>query len=458
MKKGIVLGITFLFIGMSFTSISSIQINEDVVIPSNKGDILYVGGNGTGNYTTIQDAIDNASDGDTVFVYDDSSPYNENLNVSKSINLIGENKNTTIIDGNGIDDVIIISKENVTIFNLTIQNGKFGIRLYDSKHTIIYDNKIIYNNHDGIFLSESPFNKVIRNIIFSNEGDGIRAYSSNNTIKDNIIYSNNDLKVGGSITLLAGANDNLLINNTISSNNHCGISIQLGSRNTLINNTISLNMDEGIYIGYQSNNNIIDGNKIFKNNDTGIRVFHSNNHTIRGNTINSNDERGLLLVESNNNTISGNIFSDNSIGISLSISNGNIITENEILDSWCGIEISYSRYNTINWNNIKNNDNGIYLDYSDCNTILRNNFINNRQQADFVKEYTFLEFIKDYWRSKNIWNENYWIIPRLIPKTIFGFLVIIVNSKYLFFISMEFDWHPAQEPYDITITQGCDII
>ena len=34
------------------------------------GDTLYVGGDGPNNYTTIQSAIDDAVDGNTVFVYD----------------------------------------------------------------------------------------------------------------------------------------------------------------------------------------------------------------------------------------------------------------------------------------------------------------------------------------------------------------------------------------------------
>jgi hypothetical protein len=39
--------------------------------PLTRGKTLYVGGSGEGNYTKIQDAIDNASKGDTVFVYDE---------------------------------------------------------------------------------------------------------------------------------------------------------------------------------------------------------------------------------------------------------------------------------------------------------------------------------------------------------------------------------------------------
>jgi len=63
------------------------------------GNTLYVGGSGLNNYTRIQDAIDNASDWDTVFVYNGS--YYENVLVDKSISLIGEDRNLTFIDGSG---------------------------------------------------------------------------------------------------------------------------------------------------------------------------------------------------------------------------------------------------------------------------------------------------------------------------------------------------------------------
>ena len=38
-------------------------------MPISNDNTLYVGGSGEGNYTKIQDAIDDASDGDIVFVY-----------------------------------------------------------------------------------------------------------------------------------------------------------------------------------------------------------------------------------------------------------------------------------------------------------------------------------------------------------------------------------------------------
>ncbi len=51
-----------------------------------RGQTFYVGGYGPNNYTQIQDAIDNASEGDTVFVF--NGTYFEHVTVNKSINLI----------------------------------------------------------------------------------------------------------------------------------------------------------------------------------------------------------------------------------------------------------------------------------------------------------------------------------------------------------------------------------
>ena len=53
-------------------------------------NILYVGGSGPNNYTSIQQAIDAAHNGDTIFVY--SGVYYEHVRIYKSINLMGENE------------------------------------------------------------------------------------------------------------------------------------------------------------------------------------------------------------------------------------------------------------------------------------------------------------------------------------------------------------------------------
>ena len=84
-KKGLVFGIIFVLVCAGVASGFNIQINDSE--KNSRGNILYVGGSGPGNYSKIQDAIDDASDGDTVFVF--NGIYYENVWIDeKSINLM----------------------------------------------------------------------------------------------------------------------------------------------------------------------------------------------------------------------------------------------------------------------------------------------------------------------------------------------------------------------------------
>ena len=64
------------FLLISLNTVQAVENLKKDMSPSSifEGNTLYVGGLGPNNYTIIQEAIDNASDGDTIFVYDDSSP------------------------------------------------------------------------------------------------------------------------------------------------------------------------------------------------------------------------------------------------------------------------------------------------------------------------------------------------------------------------------------------------
>ena len=72
-------------------------------------------------YATIQLAIDAASNGDTIYV--SNGTYIENINFNnKELNLIGQNRENTIIDGNQNGSVITMYS-NSLIKGFTIQNG-----------------------------------------------------------------------------------------------------------------------------------------------------------------------------------------------------------------------------------------------------------------------------------------------------------------------------------------------
>jgi len=357
------IGITILFICMSFNSISGIQIENKPINPSIRGNTLYVGGSGPGNYSKIQDAIGNASNGDTVFVYNDSSPYHEwNIQINKSINLIGEDRYSTIIDGNKKTyDVIFITANWVNISGFTIQKSgglEAGISILPYiKNIAIIENEIISNSYEaGIILGRYSTNcSIIDNNVSGNirVGIDIDFCSCNNTISGNKINSNG---VYG-IIIDTGANNNSICDNTISENKK-GIEIWGNSINNIItNNNILSNEESGIQsMGYIKFNNITNNNII--NNYNGIlmdfdryNTISNNNilnnaygiilqnkaykNNITGNLIYANSEQGIFFHKSNNNTIKDNIISNNNLGfcIKYTLSNNNIFYHNNFINN-----------------------------------------------------------------------------------------------------------------------------
>jgi parallel beta-helix repeat protein len=229
--------------------------------------ILYVGGSGPGNYTKIQHAIDNASDGDTVVVYDDSSPYAENIVVDVSISLLGEDKNTTVIDGAKNGNGVNLTADNVRIIGFTIKNGNdSGIYLTSNNNriddNIISDNfygiKINYENLSTALPKNIGHNTITNNLIINN-GEGIFGLSGwNNTVQENIISQSE-----GAILLGAAMNTNISLNN-ISENLFFGIWILMSYNTVVYRNNIS-NNGYGVWTFFTSADKILQNNFIGNN-------------------------------------------------------------------------------------------------------------------------------------------------------------------------------------------------
>ncbi len=217
MRKSLSIGVIIIFISVTmipavntYTLHTNIQTKNVEQFNSNT---LYVGGTGPNNYTRIQDAINDASDGDTVFVY--SGTYYENIIIDRSINVIGEDKMTTIIDGSGSDRVVKIVADMINMGGFTIQNGGIwaGVLISSSSNIIITEN-IIIRNKWGIGLDNSDSSTI-----------------SYNTISDNDDYG---------IFLHNHSDGNSIIDNTIS-NNRCGTSLVWSDSNTIAGNTFTDN-------------------------------------------------------------------------------------------------------------------------------------------------------------------------------------------------------------------------
>ena len=278
------------------------------------GKTLVVRSDGNSDYTSIQDAIDAANSGDTVYVW--SGTYCEPLIVNKTINLIGENKNTTILDCNNRKySAIRVQAFDVTISGFTIQNSTIGIYIGGdggmSTNNTITDS-IITKNKVGIFLGNlSNNNTVCNNIIIENSGDGIYLFRSFN----NYIYGNNITKHENfAIVLWDSSYSNVISQNTIL-NNKNGIGLKRWSDDNVVSeNNVTKNKNSGIFLGYSYYNNLT-GNSILDNSN-GIYICDSSDNFISANHIAYN-HRGIYLYDSTNITIyDDNVFLGNDEDIS----------------------------------------------------------------------------------------------------------------------------------------------
>jgi len=272
-RKALAIGIILLFVGTCI--IPAIAQDTKTPLPTSRGNWLYVGGSGPGNYSKIQDAIDNASHGDTVFVYDDSSPYNEGIVIDKSVRVIGENKNTTIILGIGIHNVyslILIIADKVFLSGFTIQQMTSSYAVWINGNETNFTDNIIDDCWLGIFIWPFLTHKYsTKNIIYHNLIKncfcGIYVFESLNTV---------------------------IADNTVNNNLYKGISITNGDNTVISNNEVRFD-DVGIRIEDSENVSIFFNN--VTENAIGISTSSANKMKIIQNNIYQNLERNIILKE-----------------------------------------------------------------------------------------------------------------------------------------------------------------
>lgn len=335
MKKGIICVFVCMLVILSTIVPISATVSEKTSQSLATGNFLYVGGSGPNNYTRIQDAINDAATGDTIFVYDESSPYWENLYVTKSITLNGEDRNTTIINGKNRGETILIKGDSVTIKGFTIQHAgwlgwwkKEGILIRGNSSTI--QGNIIQNNYIGIALTNGPCyyqprnHLIINNVIRSNRLIGVtsRIGIINSIISGNHITENGEYGIGLSGTI---SSENTIIHNIISGNHNHGI-IVVGTRNIIIENTVQnhtrLKGLRGIGIEIIGSNNSIIRNNLINNSRHAFQKEYAQNSADVGNKTKENNVWdanywGQPLTEPKR--INGRVFYERRMFISLSV-------------------------------------------------------------------------------------------------------------------------------------------
>ena len=332
--------VCMLMILSTIVPVSATTVSEKTSQPLTRGNTLYVGGVGPNNYSKIQDAINNATNGDTIFVYDESSPYYENIIIEKSIILQGEDKNSTIITaitGANNSYGVNITADVVSLSGFTIQNFSYGIYLTSNKNLI--SDTIFRDNYFGIQTH------------YDNLSDSIPPHLGHNTIMNNFF----------------------------------------------INNSM-----------------------------------------------------GIFGVSGWNNTIQGNMITLNYFGITIGASVNAIASLNHIYENYIGMTVLGSYNTMVSHNNFTANELGVFTFLTSADNILENNFIGNNWSAmshqRLLANIRHLKIELGLPVQRNVWRGNYWDESRVLPYMIPGVIMTVFFKAH---VGFQFDWHPAQEPYDI---------
>jgi len=285
--RALVIGMVIMFIGASslpgLAADVKIKNTQTKSMPLMNRDIIYVDDDNTAGpwdgtqahpYQYIQDGIDNANAGDTIYVF--NGTYIENVYINKAVDLVGESKESVFVTSASGSEIIQLKVDHIDISGISVINGQTVGILFDGVDNCTIANNIISDNQFGIMMANSTHNSIDDNITHSSTGIYFLNNSCNNSVMHNNISDNHDG------LYFEASHDNFVASNRIENNSGYGICLNTsyGSTiyyNNLINNSIQA-IDNCTNIwdnGYPSGGNYWD-------NYTGVDNFHGPNQDVPG--------------------------------------------------------------------------------------------------------------------------------------------------------------------------------
>jgi len=350
-------------------------------------------------YLTIQSAIDASETLNKHTLWVESGVYHENVNVYKSLALIGENPLTTIIDGDDVGKVLSVNADNVSVARFTVRNSGSLAPTYGDDCGVFLNHTVgsnisqclVTNNRIGIYLFFSKGNVVERNVVSSSHENGVLLwYSGNNVLEENEI-SNNSYNFG----VFGGSFSDF--NNVIDTSN------------TVDEKPIQY------LIGVED--------EVFDNQtETGVLyLINSINVTVRNLNLMKNGH-AVFCYNMTKSVIENVTTSGNSYGIYLQDSSGNFVRNSDCFEDWVGICLQDSDYNVVESNTVGNCEKGISLYEADNNNLIGNTVFNNfygiRFFSSHLNEISHNNLVENseqvslYFSHQNTWDNgfegNFW--------------------------------------------------
>lgn len=312
-----------------------------------------------GEITSVQQGIDRAQPGDTVFVKE--GRYVEyDIRIDKRVTLLGE-KNA-IIDGDEQGFVVVVEADSSVIKDIQVHNSKAGFMddyagiVVEDAHHVRIENVKLVNNFFGVYLAKSEGTVLKNNHITAsrdretNSGNGIHLwYTKDVEIIDNYVRGHRD-----------------------------GLYFEFVEGAFIAGNESENNIRYGIHFMYSDNCRY--ERNTFRDNGGGVAVMYTSNVDIVDNHFADNwgsSAYGMLLKEINRSTVTGNTFTNNSIGLYMEASSRNKIERNKFNQNGWAVKLMAN---------------------STDNTFLENNFVANSFEVSTNSRMNY----------SNNFDENYW--------------------------------------------------
>ena len=331
------------------------------------------------DFRTIQEAINAASSGDTIFVR--TGTYQENLVVNKPLSIIGENTLQTIIKAKASGKVVTVNASRVTITGFTIQ-GLGG-------------NQPQPSNIGVAFLNPSSFGNVGNNIL-TGHGYAISLSGSRHNIDSNYFANN-----GISGIYLNGSSNNAITRNNVTGPGKTGIFIAWPSSNNVLRNNTMTGSELNLHVisydipGFTNDidtSNKINGkpiyywinkaNQVVPRDAAAVYLINCTNIRVENLQLVSTGQ-GVLIAFTTGCIVQGNTITncDNGIRVQSSSSN-NVLIGNDIHGCQTGVALYIATNNIVSNNTISGStNNGVWVFISSGNRFYGNSFNNNRNQA-----------------------------------------------------------------------------
>lgn len=249
-----------------------------------------------GDFSTIQEAIDVAAEGDTIEIA--AGTYNEVLIIEKDrITLQGDGQDSTVISGNDTDDTIYLNNvRNVVISDLKITNGEQGIHSVYSSF-LCKNSKVQSNKRRGLNVSYNSYATIQSVLVQNNNDDGLRIRRGSTAFIENSEFDSN-----GGPGLGVRGDANAYVNNSTFSKNGVGIASFTGSFVEIYQSAITSNTGGGVRLSANSGVRFLGTNEISNNSQFGINAFNNTTIRLEGNpdteeytSIHSNEGTGINM-------------------------------------------------------------------------------------------------------------------------------------------------------------------